>query len=563
MPEGFMDKKGLLVVAVLVLTLTAASADQTVGLFVNKKDACEGYTLFAPSYWYKTYLINNQGLQVNSWESDHIPGLGGMAYLSDDGCLYRSVLVDTHPVLNGGGPIDGVQKFAWDGTMVWNFKYVGDTYRPHHDFAVMPSGNVLLNVWEIKSYAEAIQAGADKNKLGGKQLFPAYIVEVEPVGPDSGKIVWEWHAWNHLVQDYNPSVDNFGPVYNHPERIDINAQNFLISDFIHINSVDYNEEFDQILLTSPMYGEVWVIDHSTTTEEARGHTGGNYGKGGDLLYRWGNPRFYDHGDMNDQKFFGGHDGNWVDSGCPGAGNIIIFNNGSTRSYSSIDEIVPPVDAAGNYLGTLPWGPADFVWTYTAPNRYDFFVSIICGAQRLPNGNTLTCNAPDGEFFEITPEGDMVWRYIDPVSDSGPVFQGDSISFNSVFKIRRYAPDYPAFQNKDMTPGKPVELYPDDTAHTVTDIEYKTNIKLEIRPAIIANSADIHYQLNLPGHVRIKFYNALGQEVRTLVDESKSAGRHEVRWNGTDNSGCSLGSGVYFCSFQSGETSLQKRIVLIK
>ncbi len=559
-----MERKWLWVAVASAFMLTTVPADQTVGLFINEEEAWDGYTLFSPTYWNKTYLINNEGLLVHSWESDNIPGLGGMAYLSPDGYLYRSILIIEHPKLQGG--TGGVEKLDWDGNVVWHFEYTGENFQPHHDIEVLPSGNVLMIAWEIKSNAEAVQAGANDFSLDGREMYPEYIIEVEPVGADSGNIVWEWHSWDHLVQDHNSAVDNFGSVAGHPELIDINARNYLVPDFIHLNTVKYNEEFDQVMLTSRGYHELWVIDHSTTTEQAQRHAGGNYGKGGDLLYRWGNPRFYRYGGMGNEQLFAPHDAHWIASNAPGAGNILIFNNGEAmfnRYYSSIDEIVPPVDEAGNYLGGLPWGPAKPVWTYTAPNRTDLFAVAISGAQRLPNGNTLFCNGISGEFFEVTSEGDLVWYYIDPVSEKGPVFQGDSISNNSVFKIRRYAPDYPAFVGKDMTPGKTVELHHGDTTHVVTEIGFHTNIKLEIRPSVITHSTTINYQLGLAGPVRIKLYNALGQEVRTLVDESKSAGRYQIRWNGTDNSGRKVNSGVYFCKFQTGTTSLQKRIIFIK
>ncbi|MGN6917304.1 hypothetical protein, partial [Neisseria sp. P0017.S004] len=73
--------------------------------------------------------------------------------------------------------------------------------------------------------------------------------------------------------------------------------------------------------------------------------------GGSLLYRWGNPQAYQRGAPQDQQFFGQHDVHWIDEGLPGAGNIILFNNGDTRkdgAYSSIEEIKPPVKADGSY-----------------------------------------------------------------------------------------------------------------------------------------------------------------------------------------------------------------------
>ena len=59
----------------------------------------------------------------------------------------------------------------------------------------------------------------------------------------------------------------------------------LESDFLHVNSVAYNERLDQIAISVPEYGEIWILDHSTTTQEAAGSEGGRQGRGGDLLYR--------------------------------------------------------------------------------------------------------------------------------------------------------------------------------------------------------------------------------------------------------------------------------------
>ena len=111
----------------------------------------------------------------------------------------------------------------------------------------------------------------------------------------------------------------------------------------------FNAELDQIMISVRSFGEFWIIDHATTTAEAAGHKGGRRGEGGDLLYRWGNPISYRAGTKADQRLFGQHDAQWIPRGYLGAGHVLIFNNGNERpagNYSSVDEIVLPVDAAG-------------------------------------------------------------------------------------------------------------------------------------------------------------------------------------------------------------------------
>jgi hypothetical protein len=236
-----------------------------------------------------------------------------------------------------------------------------------------------------------------------------------------------------------------------------------------MNSIDYNATFDQIMLSVRGNSEVWIIDHSTTMAEAAGHTGGKSGKGGDLLYRWGNPRAYGAGTQSDQKLYQQHDAEWIPAGYPGAGNITVFNNGLGRNYSTVDEFTPPVDAAGNYTlaAGKAFGPTDFTWTYKANPPASLFAEAISGAQRLPNGNTLIDDGTHGTFIEVTASGETVWKYVSPVVRTGPLTQGEAIPLdparagelmNGVFRIYRYAPDYPGLAGRDLTPGSPIEQY---------------------------------------------------------------------------------------------------------
>ncbi len=167
-------------------------------------------------------------------------------------------------------------------------------------------------------------------------------------------------------------------------------------DWTHINSVSYNAQLDQIMLSVHSFSEVWIIDHGTTIEEAASHMGGRSGKGGDLLYRWGNPRAYRSGTRADQRLFAQHHAHWIASDLPGGGHMLVFNNGHQRpdgAYSSVDEVVLPVTAEGLYVreNGLPFGPAEAVWSYTAANKAEFFSMLISGAHRLPNGNTYVCS----------------------------------------------------------------------------------------------------------------------------------------------------------------------------
>ncbi|MCP4165254.1 MAG: DUF1566 domain-containing protein [Chloroflexi bacterium] len=407
-------------------TATTVSDDPSV-------DEFEEYTLFAPMAATTTYLIDMDGEVVHTWESS--TSSGNSVYLLDNGNLLRTERVRSN-VFTAGGVGGGVVEYSWDGERVWSFEYASSTYQLHHDVEVLPDGNILMIAWEYKSAAEAIAAGRDPSLLSAENaLWPDHVIEVDP---SSNKIVWEWHVWDHLIQDYDASKPNYGVVADHPELVDLNhTTGGELADWNHMNAIDYNAELDQILLSVHGFDEIWIIDHSTTSAEAAGHSGGNSGKGGDVLYRWGNPQTYDAGNAADQQLFAQHDAQWIESDLPGAGNILIFNNGDqrTRPFSSVVEIEPPVDGTGTYTFDGVYGPQAPIWSYVAPNPTDFFARNISGAQRLISGNTLICDGPSGTFFEVTAEGETVWEYVNPFTTQTP--RGE---MNEVFRAERYTLD---------------------------------------------------------------------------------------------------------------------------
>jgi len=413
----------VLIIMIGVLFTHASSFNLS---FTNEQveSTINGQILFAPYYSTTTYLIDNTGTINHTWPSSYQPFTS--AYWLGNGTILR-------PIISGGG---GIQKILWDGTLAWDYRYTVNGCTCHHDIKYLPNGNVLMIVWVTKTRAEAIAAGRNPNTIQGSTFTPDKIIEVKPTGSTSGEIVWEWHVWDHLIQDYDSLKNNYGVVGDHPELIDINFGDIFVYDWLHTNSVDYNPEFDQILIDVHNFNEVWVIDHSTTTEEAAGHTGGNYGKGGDLLYRWGNPESYDAGTASDQKLFFQHDATWIKPGYPGEGHILIFNNGNNRpsgQYSSVDEFAPPVDSNGEYYlepGSA-YGPENYFWSYTANPPTTFYSHVYGGAQRLKDGNTLICDGIAGRFFEVTPDKTTVWQWTNPYPNANQ---------NDVFKIDYIPPD---------------------------------------------------------------------------------------------------------------------------
>jgi hypothetical protein len=391
-------------------------------------ETIDGQIIFAPMDSRITYLINSAGVVNHTWSSSWLPGEA--VWWLGDGTILRTIKTGGSGTGGSGG---GVQIIQWDGTLEWDYRYNTNGDLSHHDVKSLPNGNVLLIAWETKTRNEAIAAGRNPSEVPITGFMPDHIIEVQPTGPTSGTIVWEWHVWDHLIQDYDSSKTNYGVVGNHPELVDINYVTLSASDgsdWMHTNSIDYNEQYDQLMLSVHNFNEIWVIDHSTTTAEATSHTGGNSGNGGDLLYRWGNPQAYRAGTTSDQKFFNQHDATWIKSGFPGEGNILVFNNGGNRPgdhYSTVDEIVPPVNDTGEYYLSLgsAYGPTAQTWIYTASPPTSFYSSHLSGAQRLTNGNTLICNGIAGKFFEVTPDGTTVWQYTNPFPT--PIA-------NNVFKI---------------------------------------------------------------------------------------------------------------------------------
>lgn len=453
----------------VTVTSTPSTATPTIGLIAHDETrASPGYTLLAPKHYKRTYLIDNYGQVVNAWDSGYEPGQS--AHLLPNGHLLRAGMMQVAGGGTGGGEGGRIEEYDWEGNLVWGFDYATQERALHHDIKPLPNGNVIALMVERKSREQAIAAGVRADLLQDTYLLPDAVVEIEPVRPSGGRIVWEWHVWDHLVQNADTTKANYGTPSAHPELVDPNASGKKIPAFWnHMNSIDYNPALDQIALSVRGNSEIWIIDHSTTTAEAASHTGGKYGKGGDLLYRWGNPQMYGRGAASSEMLFQQHDAQWIEPGSPGAGNMLVFNNGLSRpagQFSSADEFAPPIDGDGNYLiaAGSPYGPNALTWTYAGIHGTEFYAEAISGAHRQRNGNTLICYGTRGVLVEVTPAGEVVWLYVDPVVKEGPLTQGQTSglddrghNWNAVFKVRRYPPDYAGLAGRDLTPKGVIEL----------------------------------------------------------------------------------------------------------
>lgn len=391
-----------------------------------------GFT-YADSMFDSSAVLYDESEQlVQTWNFQARPGLVGK--LDVDGNTLRTYVTGTGG-LGGGG---GLERIAFDGTLLWRYEPslpAGDYL--HHDIAELPNGNVLMTVIEVFSAAEMIALGKDPLSTFSN-LLSERIIEVQQTGLTTGAVIWEWHATDHLVQDFDAGRPDFDVIADRPERIDVNFQTDIGSPlWLHCNSLDYNADLDQIALSTRTGSELWIIDHSTTTAEAAGSMGGQSGKGGDILYRWGNPAMYDT--AGTRHLFGQHDVTWIEEGLPGAGNLICFNNQKGQLMggilaSSVTELVPPVDANGNYALTpgLPYGPAAPVWEYLAPNPTDMYSPIVSGAQRLPNGNTLITVGTQNRILEVGLNDQIVWEVSHPQTFKARRYLGELIGTPEVY-----------------------------------------------------------------------------------------------------------------------------------
>ena len=542
--------------------------------------AYNGYTLFGTRG--TSYLIDMEGRVIRTWN------MGTNPRFTAHGTLLDAV---------GGDPSKSSvwRELDWNGNTVRQFTETRTGYYPHHDFESIYNPKlgdttfIYIANRDITAQ-QCLDAGCDPaNDYTGAQMDA--IVEVDR----SGKVIWEWWFFNHVVQDINPAKSTYGIIKDTPGRLDLNLPGMPVrKDWLHCNSLDYDDRRDLIVINS-VQGECYVIDHGGTF--VAGNPDSSIaraaGKAGDFLYRFGDPARYEQGNppsvlanwtkatSGHKQLGGSHNIQWIRPGLPGAGNLLVFNNAENlfelTPQSYIMEIDPTIGASGSSTGAFVNPPTagyrtvsspdanllkerknvskQVVWSYSSKNNTSFYSTIGSSAQRLPNGNTFVCSMNDGHFFEVSPaDTAIVWEYINPITRQGiKRIKADNYpTYNGVFRAYRYTAAHPALTGRDLTARSTITgLTPDYLTPELVNSVGGSPERLPDDPGIgstypnpFSDGTTITYDLPAACTLSIVVYDNAGRVVRTVPSIQASAGQGFWAWDARDNAGRRVPDGLY-------------------
>jgi hypothetical protein len=455
-------------------------------------NAFGGYTFFGTNG--TSFLIDMAGKVVHTWPTGSDPRL-----------LENGHLLDW---ITSSGTIVGLRELDWAGNVVWSFTESRSAYHPHGAFtrifdAKLGASATLFLANRDVTEAECIAAGCDPADAPFDGAQVDTIVEID----SDGNVVWEWSFWDHAIQDVDATKANYvgtgKTIADYPGRIDLNLPGRPLGpNWLDGNAIDYDATKGRIVVGSRQ-GELYVIDHDGTflAGDPAGSRALAASSAGDFLYRFGDPARYGQGNppsvgtnwetaTNGNKQIGGSsDVQWIASGLPGAGRLLVFDNNqylyqrTPQSYvfeidpfltssgtSSTSYVDPPSAGYGSWTFDKDTHKSpqqlskQVVWKYGSVGNLTFFSHFGGSAQRLPNGNTLICSTTQGYLFEVDSSGNVVWEYISPVTASGVVSAiGDAWPMtNAVPRARRYAGSFAGFTGHDLTAGNTIAANPAPT-----------------------------------------------------------------------------------------------------
>lgn len=452
------------------------------GTVLNTPTAQESYILFNDRL--NTYLIDNCGGIINIWD------------ISDNDLHLHTKLLPNGNIIyiepqQFESKLDIVER-DWDGNIVSRIEEFRDDFFLFYEVVRMQNGNTLSVAREVLSDIELLELGYDVDNPDVRPRFMDMIVELNP----EGEIVWEWNIKDHVIQQRDPALPNYGIVADHPELLDmdvpIRSVDWSFNETFMINSFDYNPELDQIVVSLRKMGEIAIIDHSTTTEQAAGSTGGLYGKGGDILWRWGNPANYGAGTEDDRYLYYQHNPNWIDRG-PLKGYMTCYNNGLDRPNVTFDQrysTVPVIDTGvrpdGSYvLEGGQYSPEGLLKEYSEPaTDSEFYSSYTSGAEFMPNGNLHVSVGQEGYLLEFDSEGTLVWKF--EIADNPYIYRSEKFSI-----------DNPLFEGKDLTvKGQIFSSVPCDLFVSTIELSEGLSVKYQIGydEIEVQSSTELSYQI---------------------------------------------------------------------
>jgi hypothetical protein len=448
----FRQHLGVLVAAALAAPLFAAPSVFPTGTTVNEVGATwPGYTVLSVLRPGKVVVIDMDGLVVKEWEGFD-DSAGGPARVLPNG-----------DVIAAEGARPGHQESlalvqrAFDGTERWRLAHNEvveladgrrvDSLRQHHDWqrADFPAGYYSPDATPAPLGARTLVLTHTSRELPA--LAPGLLEDDRIIEADAqGKVTWEWRAADHVDEfgfdaaareairkaaarpPASPPVASSGPGAARP----VPPRHF---DWLHLNSATYlgpNRWFDA--------GDTRFAPDNVMISSRSASFIAIVARDGRVVWRLGpdfrqKPEWLALGQM-----IGQHQAHLIPKGLPGAGNVLVFDNGGASGYGAPSPIAPQGmnTLARATSRVLEIDPLTFrrVWDYAPPDG--FFATNISGAQRLPNGNTLITEGPSGRVFEVTGAGKIVWEFVNPdrVQGRGPIYRAYRVPYEWLAQIPR-------------------------------------------------------------------------------------------------------------------------------
>jgi len=341
----------------------------------------------------KSHLIDMNGNEVRSWPYSAFPAEMIDPALTGGGTAH--VFVQKEPDVFDN---ETLLELDWDGSVVWQWgpEAPGGRAWQAWDQARLPNGNTL-----IFSIVERTVESLSPDPIRDQVIYE--------VAPD-GTLAWTWSSADHLDQfglsDAARAMVTDKRSRGRPTLLTLNNMSPLGPNR---RFRDGDTRFDpaNIMIDSREVNFIAIIERAT----------------GDVVWRLG-PGYPADYDFSKKTFrgplprpidtiSGQHDAHIIPDGLPGAGNLLLFDNQGSAG-------MPPVYLEfmqGSRVLEIDPLTEEIVWQYDGAaggrDYWSFFSCFISSARRLANGNTLICEGMHGRVFQVTPDGETVWEYMNP------------------------------------------------------------------------------------------------------------------------------------------------------